>query len=349
MQEIIMSFVEFVSSGGNTIQALLVLFLTLLTILLVLPFISRIAKFVTRKTNTDIDDKLTAALQAPVSYFVLLLGVAIMLPLLELPEVVSNILVPLVKTLFVLTVSQVLLRTIKITLEGAAQAPRIKAVNIQTVPLFSNVSFVIVGAAALYGIFLVWGIDVTAWLASAGILGIAIGFAAKDTLSNIISGAFILTDKPYSVGDFVVLGSGITGIVSDVGLRSTRIRTFDDEEVTIPNATIANEAITNKTTGPRTGRVKVSVGIAYGSDIKKAEDILLDIANAHELILKDPAPAVHFLDFGESSLDMLLSARVKDPLTVFQTKSDIRHIINERFAKSKIEIPFPQRDVTIKK
>jgi small-conductance mechanosensitive channel len=343
------SFLQFASLTHPYVQALLVLGAALVAALIVLPFVAGIVKFLTRKTETDVDDKLIAALTKPVLYLVLLIGAMVALPMLGVPPGGEWVLRALVQTSMVLVVSQGILYSVKVLLRGVADAHQFKAINDQTLPLFSNVSLIVIIAGALYGMFIIWGIDVTAWLASAGIIGIAVGFAAKDTLSNIISGIFILTDKPYSVGDFVALGSGTTGIVSDVGLRSTRIRTFDDEEVTIPNALIANEEIVNKTTGPDTGRVKVTIGVAYGTNLRKVEELLLDIMKAHDLVLDDPEPSVRFTNFGNSSLDFMASCRVKDPLDVYSVQNDLHHRINDRFAEANIEIPFPQQDVHVKK
>ena len=349
METMIDSFIQFVTSTHPYIQALLVLGAAFFAALIVLPFVAGTIKYLTRKTETDVDDKLIAALNTPVFYIALLIGAVVALPLLGLPSGVFVVVQGITKTLFVLTIAQIILRVVRVLLDGASNSERFEIVNDQTQPLFKNLSLIIIIAGAMYAMFLIWGIDVTAWLASAGIIGIAVGFAAKDTLSNLISGVFILTDKPYSVGDFVVLGSGVTGIVSAVGLRSTRIRTFDDEEVSIPNGTIANDAITNKSTGPDTGRVKVTIGVAYGSDLKKVETILLNTAKSHGLVLDDPEPVVRFTGFGDSSLDFVLSCRVRDPLDVYATKSELHYDINDKFAEENIEIPFPQRDVKLKK
>ncbi len=342
------SFIQFATSAHPYIQVALLFAAALFAALVVLPFIAGIVKYFTRQTKTDIDDKLIAALTAPVFYIMLVVAATMSLPLLGFSQGIVAIGQSILHTLTVLIVAQISIRITHVLLIAASNTARLKTVSEQTLPLFNNTSLAIIGAAALYAIFLIWNINVTAWLASAGILGIAIGFAAKDTLSNIISGVFILADKPYSVGDFVVLGSGIMGIVSDVGLRSTRIRTFDDEEVTIPNAAIANEAITNKSTGPHTGRVKVEVGVAYGTNLEKVTELLLTIAREHKLVLDNPEPSVSFVGFGDSSLNFLLSCRVEDPLTVFSTKSDIRYAIDKAFRKHKIEIPFPQQDVHLK-
>ncbi|PCI90293.1 mechanosensitive ion channel protein [Candidatus Kaiserbacteria bacterium] len=345
MNELFTQALQFITSAHPYIQALLIIAASLFVALIILPFVAGVIKFATRKTKTDVDDKLIAALSTPILYLALLVGAVVALPLLGLPAGFTGVVQSFLNTFFVLVVAQGVLRSVRILLGAAVRTHHMKAINIQTEPLFNNTALAIIIAAALYGIFLIWGIDVTAWLASAGILGIAIGFAAKDTLSNIISGVFILADKPYSIGDFVVLGSGISGIVSNVGLRSTRIRTFDDEEVTIPNATIANDAITNKSTGPDTGRVKVKIGVAYGSDLAKVESMLLSIAEANERVLAEPAPSVSFLSFGDSALDFMLSCRVQNPLDVFSVRSELHHALNTCFAENNIEIPFPQQDV----
>ncbi len=331
------------------VQALLIIAASALVALVVLPFVSGIVRYLTGKTSTDVDDKLIAAFQRPVFYIILLGGVALALNRLELSATVDALVDQALQSLVVLIVGFAITRAVRIVLDEFAHARRFKAVNDQTLPLFNNIAFIIVAAAAIYALFLVWDINITAWLASAGVIGIAVGFAAKDTLANIISGVFILADKPYSVGDFVELGSGKMGIVANVGLRSTRIRTFDDSEVTIPNAVIANEAITNKTTGPDTGRVSLNIGVAYGSDIEKVKALLLEAAREHETVVDDPEPAVFFINFGDSSLDFVLYCRVPSALDVFGTTSDLRMTVDAKFREAGIEIPFPQRDVHMKK
>lgn len=347
MQEMYTAALGFIPSDNNYIQALGIVVFSAFLALVVLPLFDGVVAFLTRKTQTDLDDELRKIVRWPFVYLVVLTATVYAVALVGLSDGITHAVHAIVYSLMVLVIARPIMRAVRVVLTHAVASPRVSPVNEQTAPLFNNAAFALVLAIALYALFLVWGIDVTAWLASAGIMGIAVGFAAKDTLSNLISGAFILTDKPYAVGDYILLQSGITGIVSTVGLRSTRIRTFDDEEVTIPNGTIANEALTNKSAGPRTGRVKVVVGVAYGTDPREAETILLDIARAHDKVLPNPEPTVHFVALGESSLDFQLSCRVADPLNVFGVQSELRYAIVNRFAESGIEIPFPQRDVHI--
>ncbi|MEJ2478370.1 MAG: mechanosensitive ion channel family protein [Desulfobacterales bacterium] len=226
---------------------------------------------------------------------------------------------------------------------------RFTLIQHRTLPLFSNLLVILVVALALYFVFLAWNIDVTAWIASAGILGLAISFAAKDTLANLFSGVFILTDAPFKLGDFIVLDSGERGEVTHIGIRSTRLLTRDDVEITVPNSIMGNAKITNETGGPyERYRIRVKVGVAYGSDIDTVKSVLMDVAASQPEVCKTPAPRVRFRAFGDSSLDHELLCWVDRPIL----RGRVTHLLNtavyKRFIKEGIDIPFPQRDVYIK-
>ncbi len=158
----------------------------------------------------------------------------------------------------------------------------------QTLPLFENITNIAIFVFAVYIIFSTWHVDMTAWLASAGIVGIAIGFAAKDTLANLFSGVFILADAPYKIGDFVVLDTGERGQVTHIGIRSTRLLTRDDIEVTVPNSVMGNTKIINESGGPgEKYRIRIAVGVAYGSDIDKVREVLVNFALNEEDVCDD--------------------------------------------------------------
>ena len=220
----------------------------------------------------------------------------------------------------------------------------------KTIPLFNNTLKLIIIGGGTYFVLLIWNINVTAWLASAGIAGLAIGFAAKDTLANLFSGIFIMADSPYKIGDFIVLDSGERGRVTMIGLRSTRVLTTDDIEITIPNAVIANTKITNESGGPyEKHRVNAIVGVAYGSDIDQVREILFRIAENNKIVCDHPEPKVRFRAFGDSSLDFQLLCWIENPASRGQTIDELNTAIYKEFNKQKIEIPFPQRDIHIKK
>ena len=219
----------------------------------------------------------------------------------------------------------------------------------QTRPLFQNLAYIIVLVIAVYLIFRSWNVDMTAWLASAGIAGIAIGFAAKDTLANLFSGVFILADGPYKIGDYVVLDSGERGKVTHIGIRSTRLLTRSDVEITIPNAVMGNTRISNESGGPHEKfRVQVKVGVAYGSDIDQVKSILMAVATEESQVCDEPEPRVRFRSFGASSLDIELLVWVENPELRGRVLDALNTTIYKRFNASGIEIPYSKHDVFIK-
>jgi MscS family membrane protein len=208
---------------------------------------------------------------------------------------------------------------------------------------------VVVGAA-VYVVMAAWEIDVSAWLASAGIVGIAVGFAARDTLANLFAGIFILADAPYKLGDFIVLDSGERGRVTDIGIRSTRLLTRDDIEITLPNAVIANAKIANETGGPyKKTRVRATVGVAYGSDIDHVREVLQGVLAECEYVEPYPEPQVRFREMGDSALVFQVRGWVAEPVLVGRTIDALNTAIYKRFAETGIEIPFPQRVVHLTK
>ncbi|HFD86972.1 MAG TPA: mechanosensitive ion channel family protein, partial [Gammaproteobacteria bacterium] len=218
-----------------------------------------------------------------------------------------------------------------------------------TLPLFENIGFILIIALAVYLIFNIWGIDMTAWLASAGIIGIAVGFAAKDTLANLFSGVFILADMPYKIGDYVVMDSGERGRVTDIGIRSTRLLTRDDVELTIPNSIMGNSKIINQSGGPyKKFRIRIPVGAAYGSDIDQVRSVLLDIGMKNDLTCPEPAPRVRFRALGASSLDFELLCWVDEPALRGRATDALLTEVYKRFNAEGIEIPYSKQDIYIK-
>jgi small-conductance mechanosensitive channel len=219
----------------------------------------------------------------------------------------------------------------------------------RTMPLFEmSVKLFLLGLFA-YLFMNVWGINATAWLASAGIIGIAVGFAARDTLANLISGVSIVADAPYQIGDYIVLDTGERGMVTNLGIRSTRLLTRDDVEISIPNAVIGNAKITNESGGPWVKyRIRIPVGVAYGSDTQRVVDVLESIAHDNENVIDSPAPRVRMRAFGDSSLKFELMGWISHPEQRGRVMHDLLLEIDRRFREEQIEIPFPQRDVHMK-
>ena len=309
--------------------------------------IVRVLKRWASRSSSDLDDRLIHYLHRPIFITVLVAGFHLALLEIDLTPEALKLFTRLLRTLLVLIWLVFALRSCTILLDLLSRLEqRFTAIQPSTVSLFDQVLKIVLVGAAVYFLFLVWGVDVGAWLAGAGIVGIAVGFAAKDTLANIFAGLFILADGPYHVGDFVVLDSGDRGEVTHIGLRSTRLLTRDDIEITLPNAVIANARILNESGGRwEKERVRAKVGVAYGSDIEQVESILLEIARSHPEIDADPEPRVRFRGFGSSSLDFELLGWIHEPVLRGRILHELNCEIYRRFRDSGVEIPYPKHDV----
>ena len=190
----------------------------------------------------------------------------------------------------------------------------------------------------------------TAWLASAGIVGIAVGFAAKDTLANLFSGVFIMADAPYKIGDYIVLDSGERGEVTHIGMRSTRVLTREDIEITIPNSVMGNSKIINESGGPHEkSRCRVAIGIAYNADIDLVRQVLMSIAlDEKEYVCLDPEPRVRFRRYGASALEFELLVWIDKPALRGRVIDILNCEIFKRFKQHEIEIPYSKHDLYIK-
>ena len=219
------------------------------------------------KSRNQFDDVVITNLKKPVFMTILNLGLILAVQVAQLPFG-SSFLIHVFASAIIVSWMLNLLRLSSGLLDRLAVSPRASLVEPRTIPLFDLVFKLVVILVASYSLLLVWGINPLGWLASAGIVGIAIGFAAKDTLANLFSGLFILADSPYKIGDYINLDTGERGKITHIGMRSTRLLTRSDVEITVPNAVIANAKITNESGGPyQKMRIRLPVGVAYGSAV----------------------------------------------------------------------------------
>jgi len=311
--------------------------------------ISRIIGRFARNSSNDFDNQIVDLVHRPIFMSLVLLGLSLATRRIGLPEVTTFITVGILKTIAIFVWYNTLMQLMALVVRTFSKTRDRKIVQTGMLSLLHNVMKIIVVALTVYFLFLAWKINVTAWLASAGIVGLALSFAAKDTLSNLFAGVSIVMDAPYKAGDFIILDSGERGVVTDIGLRSTRILTRDDIEITIPNGIIGNGKIINEAGGPPgRHRIRIAVGVAYGSDLDHVVEVLAAVAADHPDILTNPEPRVRFRLFGESSLNFELMGWIARPVDRGRVKHELNCAVYKALNKNKIEIPFPQRDLHVR-
>ncbi len=336
--------------GTPLLRAAVLLSMALVAAALVRLLFAKVFLTLTRRTATEVDDRIALALRGPIAFTIILSAVWAVIAEATLSTTLDYVLRGLLVSTIAVVWAVAALRVGSAILdEVSLRVDRLPWVQPKTMPLFEMLLKVAVVGGLLYFVCVAWRIPLTSWLASAGIVGIAVGFAAKDTLANLFSGVFIIADAPYKVGDFIVLDNDLRGIVSDIGIRSTRLLTRDDIEVTVPNAVIGASRIVNETGGPHDKmRVRVKVAAAYGSDIDRVEEVLLASADGVEHVSPEPAPRVRFREFGDSGLAFELLTWIDEPIYRGRVLHELNRRVYKGFAAACIEIPYSKVDVYLK-
>jgi len=309
------------------------------------------------ETDTKWDDIIIAAFGLPVQVAIVVISVYFAITWFNiLPENARWLLDPVYVSAFYIVISAAIISSFLhdiIATYGRILAGKSETdMDDRLVDLLELVVKYVVWFAAVMAILSVFNIDITPFLAGAGIAGIAVALAAQDFISNFFGGAIITVDKPFKVGDRIKVDD-YYGTVLSVGTRSTRLQTLDYQVVTIPNNKLTTNVIINYSEPEEKLRITIPVSVAYGTDPKRVKTILLEIARESikktPYLLEDPVPTVFFTEYADSSLNFILRVWAKKYNSPDEIKDDINIRIFERFAAEGIEIPFPQMEVTMKK
>ncbi len=305
----------------------------------------------TTHTKSTLDDDIIAALRPMVFSVVIWFGVVVASKSAGFVEGALHYLAPFASTMIVLAILRAALTISGLIISALSRDDsKFKAFDVRTEPLIVICSKILLLVIGAYVALMIWGINPVGLLASAGIVGIAVGFAAKDTLANLFSGVFILADRPYKLGDYVNLDGGERGMVTHIGIRSTRILTRDDIEVTIPNGVIGNSKVVNESGGAHPKmRIRVDIQCAYEADLEYVETTLMQIIQDHDEICRHPSPRVRVRGFGDSGINIQVMGWINTP----EHRGRVKHLlfkeIHSTFREKGLEIPYPKRDLYLHK
>jgi small-conductance mechanosensitive channel len=310
--------------------------------------IDKIVRKATAWTRITIDDYLINFAHKPIYWTVFWFGVLHALSIEPLAAPWRTVLPSLGKSMVLLIWTIAVIRGLNWAFqEKIARSSAADKIGKDVLLLLKNVTRVVLIVSGILWILTIWDISLTPLFASAGIAGIAVALAAKDTLANFFGGISIFLDRAYKIGDYIIVDGGDRGEVVEIGIRSTRIKTRDDVMITIPNAIMANSKIINESAPVPRFRIRVPFGVAYGSDVAQVEEVVLAVAGANPNIVTELAPRVRLRSFADSSLNFELLCWVEDPAGKGLEIHNILKAIYQVFAEKGIVIPFPQRDLHI--
>ena len=344
---------EFYDQLTHQQQALSLLLSGILGAVLFEVFVRRVVVEFVQQTPNPIDDEALRILRHPLAATAVLVAGEKAILTVRPPAWVVEIGQGALETMLIVIWARVFLQAGHFFLEVVARpdGPTNIHIHPRSIPIFDFVIKLGVYSVAGYLGLAAWGINATALAASFGVVGIAVGFAAQESLANLFAGVLIIADAPYQIGDILELDNGDRGEVVEIGIRSTRLVTTDNVEIIVPNGIMANTRVINETGGPmRPRRVHIPIGVAYGVELAHVRKVLSDaVATVPGILVGPPGapPAVVVKGFGDSSIDLAVLAWIAEPRDLLPMHDVVNTAIYEALTEAGIEIPFPKRDVTL--
>jgi MscS family membrane protein len=296
-------------------------------------------RYAARRMHTQLAERTIELARWPAFNTVLLVGLALAVRLIRAPDTVTFVALGALKTLGILIWLRFAVQAGMAALGWMSQHREYHVVQPVTLPLFELVAKVVLFGTAIYFILRTWQFNVTGWMASAGIVGIAVGFAAKDTMANLFAGLSIIADTPYKLGDYIVLDRGERGRVMRIGLRTTRILTRDGVEITIPNSRMADSQIINESRPLQRQRLHIRIPVAHDADIDKVRGILVDAARSTRKVLADPEPQVRLEEITDAWLKFDVLVWIDDPTGRGAVRDQINTTVLKNFSDAGVSLP----------
>jgi small-conductance mechanosensitive channel len=328
--------------------------ISVLLIVIMDPFV----KALTKKTKTQVDDIILRIIRTPVLVLVFFYGVVSSLRILDehIPKVAIdsiNSIYGVVAVMIIFYVAYKLFKDILVYYGEQIAAKTSSNIDNVVIPIVEKIGVMIIGLMALGYVLGYMNIDLTMFVAGGVVISMVIAFAAQETLSNFFSGIFILTDRPFVEGDTIILPDGDWYEVRNIGLRSTRLFRYKDASlISIPNNMLAGDKIINYSNPYDKVRLRMTVGVAYGTDSEKVKKILNEIIEQNEHVIKDDEalePVIRFDAMADSTINFFIQVNVDDRGNKMKVADYLNSEIYRRFNEEGIEIPFPQRVVHLKK
>src|SRR3989344_2955357 len=317
---------------------------------LIVIIFEKIVLAITSRTKTDIDDKIVKKINRPISLILALVGIILAVNVFQLHSTINDYFNKTIISAIILVSSIIIIRILIVLIEswGSEFAKKTKSnADDAIIPMFTRFTGIVIFILGILYVLATWGVAIGPLLASLGIAGIAVAFALQNSLANIFGGVSLILDKTIRVGDIIKLDDAAqtSGKVVDVGIRSTKIETFDGELVIMPNGKLADSRIQNIVLPGPEVRIVIEFGVAYGSKVEKVKKVVMAVLTKHKKVSKDPQPMVMFSVLGDSALQFKAYCWVASYTERFVTKEKLICDIYESLNKAKIDMPFPQRTV----
>jgi len=305
------------------------------------------------KTKTKIDDIILEAIKKPLYIIILVFGVYLAFNYVKFPfeelvavKILFQIVSVLLSTWVAYRISDAIIKEYGYELAKKTDNNIVDVI----IPVVDQIAGILIAVIGIITILHLLDIEITPMLAGMGIAGIAVALAAQETISNMLSGFTLMIDQPFKINDRIILDSGEICEVKEVGLRSTRLyNVIDHAMITMPNSDVSNMKVTNISAPDVKLKVRIPIGVGYGTDIGKVKEILLKIAEEAPEVLNYPPAEATFREFGDSSLNLVLVVWIGDVKRKIEVLDYVNCQIKDRFEEEGIDIPFPIRTVYMEK